>query len=384
MKFKLNPTLYTALAVLSVVGLTTAGCAKSAGTGDIKFGEYSSLTGTTATFGQSTHKGLELAVAEINAAGGIDGRKIKLITEDTQSKPEEAVTAVNKLIHRDKVDVVIGEVASSRTLAAAPICQTNQVPMVSPASTNPDVTKKGDYIFRVCFIDPYQGSVLATFATKTLKANRVAVLKDVRNDYSIGLTTYFKKTLAKLGGSVVAEQAYGEGDTDFKAQLTAIKAANPQVVFVPGYYTEVALIVKQARELNITVPFIGGDGWDSSKLIEVGGDAMNGCYYSNHYSADSTDLAVQAFVKKFQAQYKETPDALAALGYDAGKIVASAIKRAGTADKTAVRDMLADTKDFAGVTGKITIDKDRNAAKSAVIVAIKHGKVQFQESVSAE
>lgn len=367
-----------------MVGLLVTGCAKSDDKNVIKIGEYSSLTGTTATFGQSTHKGLELAIAEINAAGGVNGKKLKLITEDDQSKPEEAVTAVTKLIHRDKVDIVIGEVASSRSLAAAPICQSNATPMISPSSTNPEVTQKGDYIFRVCFIDPYQGSVLATFAAKSLKANQVAILKDVKNDYSIGLTAFFKKTYATLGGKVVAEQAYSEGDTDFKAQLTAIKAKNPQVIFVPGYYTEVALIVKQARELNITVPFIGGDGWDSSKLIEIGGAAMDGCYYSNHYSADSNDPAVKKFVADFKAKYNETPDALAALGYDAGKIAADAMRRAGTADKTAVRDMLATTKDFAGVTGKITIDKDRNASKSAVIVAIKGGKTLFQESVSAE
>jgi branched-chain amino acid transport system substrate-binding protein len=375
---------FSALAILGVA-ILLFGCGKSGSKGDaaeIAVGEYSSLTGTTATFGTSTHRGIEMAVEEANATGGVIGKKIKLLTEDTQSKPEEAALAVQKLINRDNVTAILGEVASSRSLAAAPICQSNGVPMISPGSTNPEVTKKGDYIFRVCFIDPFQGEVLAKFAYNSLGLRKVATLKDVKNDYSVGLAQYFHETFTKLGGEVIGEQAYSEGDNDFKAQLTALRALNPEAVFVPGYYTESALIVKQARELNMTMPFFGGDGWDSDRLIEIGGDAMNGTYFTNHYSADDTTAAVQAFVSKYRSKYdNQTPDAMAALGYDAAAILFDAIKRAGSTDKAKIRDALAATKDFPGVAGKTTIDPERNARKSVVIIAIKDGKQMFYESV---
>ncbi len=376
--------LFAAVAILALLVLA-AGCGKSGSSADaneILIGEYSSLTGTTATFGISTHRGIIMAVEETNAAGGVLGKKIKLITEDTQSKPEEAALAATKLITRDNVVTLIGEIASSRSLAAAPICQENKVPMVSPGSTNPEVTKKGDYIFRVCFIDPFQGEVLARFAYNSLGLRKAAILKDVKNDYSVGLAQYFEATFTKLGGQVIGTQAYSEGDNDFKAQLTALKATNPEAVFVPGYYTESALIVRQARELNMTMPFFGGDGWDSDRLIEIGGDAMNGTYFTNHYSADDTASIVQNFVKKYRSQYdNQTPDAMAALGYDAGMIVFDAIKRAGSVDKAKIRDALAATKDFPGVAGKTTIDADRNARKSVVIIAIDHGKQFWRETV---
>lgn len=353
-----------------------------AGTQDeILIGEYGSLTGTTATFGQSTDHGLKLAVEEINIAGGVLGKKIALLVEDDQSKPEEAATAVTKLITRDKVKAIVGEVASSRSLAAAPICQQFKIPMVSPASTNPEVTKKGDYIFRVCYIDPFQGEILARFTYNSLGLKKAAILKDVKNDYSVGLAHYFKEAFTASGGSVVAEQAYSEGDSDFKAQLTALKAAGPEVIFVPGYYIEAALIVKQARELNMTMPIVGGDGWDSSKLVEVGGQALNNTYYSTHYSPDDTSAAVQNFVAKYRARFNEMPDAMGALGYDAGRILFDAIRRAGSTDGPAIRDALAATRDFPGVTGKITIDKDRNALKSLVIISIMDGKLKYKETI---
>lgn len=371
---------------ISLAGLT--GCApqtgKAAASGnqnEIVIGEFGSFTGTTASYGQSTHDGVKMAFDEINKAGGVLGKQIKLISEDDQSKPEEAAMAVSKLISRDKVVAVIGEVASSRTLAAAPIAQREKTPLISPASTNPEVTRKGDYIFRICFIDPFQGSVIAKFAKNTLKANNVVILKDVKNDYSIGLSQFFTKTFTELGGKIVGEQAYSEGDVDFKAQLTAIKAMKPEAIILPGYYTEAALIIKQARELNINVPFIGGDGWDSAKLFEIGGKAINGCYYSNHYSYESKDPLTQDFVKKFTERYKRTPDVMAALGYDDAKIVADAIKRAGSIDKAKIREALAATKDFAGVTGKITIDKDRNANKSAVMLEIKNQVAVYKETI---
>jgi branched-chain amino acid transport system substrate-binding protein len=368
--------------VLTVVlMLLVITCGSSTNQNEILIGEYSSLTGTTATFGQSTHRGLMMAVQETNDSGGVLGKKIKLITEDDQSRPEEAATAVTKLISRDKVVAVIGEVSSSRSLAAAPICQANQIPMVSNASTNPEVTRKGDYIFRVCYIDPFQGEVLAKFVFNSLKLKRVAVLKDIKNDYSIGLAQFFEENFGALGGEVVAVQAYSEGDADFKAQLTALKGSEPEAVIVPGYYTEAALIVKQARELNMNMPIIGGDGWDSGKLVEIGGAAMENTYFSTAYTADDPDPVVQNFAGKYKSLYKDIPDAFAALGYDAGMILFDAIRRAGGIDGAGIRDALVATRDFRGVTGLITIDKDRNARKSIVIITVVNGKLTYKETI---
>ncbi len=376
---RLMPWLISGMAVVAL-GLW-AGCGGGSTSNDIPIGEYSAMTGTTATFGQSTHRGLMMAVDEINAAGGVLGRKIRLLTEDTQSKPEEAATAVTKLISRDGVKAVIGEVSSSRSLAAAPICQANNIPMVSNASTNPEVTKKGDYIFRVCYIDPFQGEVMARFVYTTLGLRKVAILKDIKNDYSIGLAQYFEETFLKLGGEVVATQAYSEGDIDFKAQLTALKGAEPEAVIVPGYYTEAALVVKQARELNMTMPFVGGDGWDSAKLVEIGGASMNNTYFSTAYTADDPDSVVQNFVKKYTTRYNDKPDAFAALGYDAGLILFDAIRRAGSVEGAKIRDALAATRDFRGVTGTITIDRDRNARKPIVIIAVVDGRMTYKETI---
>jgi branched-chain amino acid transport system substrate-binding protein len=364
-----------------LVGIFVVSCGGGGNQNEILIGEFGSLTGTTATFGQSNHNGLTLAVDEINSAGGVLGKKIRLLTEDDQSKPEEAATAVTKLITRDGVKAVIGEVASSRSLAAAPICQDNGIPMVSPGSTNPEVTRKGDYIFRVCYIDPFQGEVLAKFAFNSLGIRNAAILKDVKNDYSVGLAQFFQETFRSLGGNIVATQAYSEGDSDFKAQLTALKAANPEAVFVPGYYTEAALVVKQARELNMNMPFLGGDGWDSSKLLEIGGDALNGTFFSTHYASDDTNFIVRNFVTKYKERYNGIPDAMGALGYDATLILIDAIGRAGSTQGAAIRDALASTRNFVGVTGTITIDENRNAKKSAVIIAVKDNRLQYKETV---
>jgi branched-chain amino acid transport system substrate-binding protein len=373
--------IYAFAAIVLIFLAAISGCGKKAAQDEILIGEFSSLTGTTATFGQSTHRGLLMAVDEINGSGGVLGKKIRLLTEDDQSKPEEAAMAVTKLISRDGVRALVGEVSSSRSLAAAPICQANGIPMVSNASTNPEVTKKGDYIFRVCYIDPFQGEVMAKFVWNTLHLSRVAILKDVKNDYSIGLAQFFEETFTKLGGRVVATQAYSEGDADFKAQLTALKAADPEAVIVPGYYTEAALIVKQARELNMVMPFMGGDGWDSSKLLEIGGAAMNNTYFSTAYTADDPNPVVQNFVGKFKALYNETPDAMAALGYDAGKILFDAIGRAGSVEGAKLRDALAATRDFPGVTGVISIDAERNARKPAVVIAVVDEKLTYRETI---
>jgi len=360
-----------------------AGSAAPAATGPIKIGEFASLTGKEAAFGQSSHKGTVLAIEEINAAGGVLGRKVELLTEDNQSKQGESATVVKKLISRDNVVAILGEVASGRSLEAAPICQQNKIPMVSPSSTNPKVTEMGDYIFRVCFIDPFQGTVMARFAKNTLKAKNVAVLYDTGAAYSVGLADYFKQGFTAAGGKIVADQKYGSGDKDFKAQLTAIKAAGPDAIFVPGYYTEAGLIVMQARQLGLTVPLFGGDGWEAPELIQIGGKALEGTYYSTHYSPESTDPAVQNFVKKFKAHFKdEVPDAMAALGYDSAMVLADAMKRAGTTDGTKVRDMLAATKDLPGITGKTTIDAQRNATKPAVIISVKDGQFKYVETIA--
>ena len=359
-----------------------AGGTNIAPTGPIKIGEFASLTGKEAAFGQSSHKGTVLAIEEINAAGGVLGRQVELISEDNRSTAGESATIVRKLISRDQVVAILGEVASGRSLEAGPICQQNKIPMVSPSSTNPKVTETGDYIFRVCFIDPFQGTVMAKFAKNTLKAKNVALLVDNAAAYSVGLAKYFREQFTQDGGTVVIEQKFSSGDKDFKAQLTAIKATQPQAIFVPCYYTEAGLIAVQARQLGLTIPLFGGDGWEAPELLQIGGAAMEGTFYSTHYSAEDAAPAVQEFVKKFKAKFKgEVPDAMAALGYDSANVLADAMKRAGTTDGAKVRDALAATKDFEGVTGRTIMDAQRNATKPAVIITIKGGKFQYVETI---
>ena len=368
------------LAALCVVSLTA--CKGSSEGGEIVIGEYGSLTGSTATFGISTKNGIEIAVDEANKAGGVLGKQIRVIVEDDQSLPQEAQTVVTKLINKDHVIALLGEVSSSRTLAAAPTAQDAKIPMISPSATNPEVTKKGDYIFRVCFLDPFQGYVMAKFATNTLKIKNVAILRDIKNDYSVGLAEAFTENLKKMGGNIVANESYSEGDTDFSAQLTSIRSKNPEAIFVPGYYQEVGLIARQARKLGITVPLMGGDGWDSPKLTEIGGDALNGSYYSNHFSVYDPSPAIQNFVSEYKNRYGSVPDALAGLGYDAARVLIDAIKRADSTEPSKIRDAIAATKDFPGISGKITIGKDRNAVKAAVVLQVKDGKVPPVESIA--
>jgi branched-chain amino acid transport system substrate-binding protein len=361
--------------------LLLASCAKPSAT--IKVGEYASLTGKEAGFGQTSHHGIVLAVEEVNAAGGVLGQKLELITEDDQTKGGESATAVKKLISRDKVIALLGEVSSSRSLEAAPIAQASHVPMIAPAATSEKVTQVGDYIFRVCFIDPFQGKVMAKFAKDDLKAKRVAILASVSNAYSLGLAKVFKETFVANGGEVVAEKSFGEGDKDFRAQLTAVKAVPVDAVFVPSYYTEAALIIRQARDLGITVPFFGGDGWEDSQLLAIGGEALNGCYYSTHFSAQNTDPIVAKFVEKYKARWNgEIPGAFSALGYDAVHVLVDALQRAGTTQEPQLRDALAATKNVPGVTGVTTLDQDRNASKPATIIAIRGGKTEFYKTVA--
>jgi branched-chain amino acid transport system substrate-binding protein len=365
--------------------MTLVSCNKGGGPSaeGIPIGEYASMTGNTATFGQSVHSGAALAIDEINSTGGVLGKQLNLISEDDQSKTEDAAAAVQKLINRDQVVALLGEVASGRSKAGGPIAQQSKIPMISPASTNEDVTKIGDYIFRICFIDPFQGEAMAHFAMNSLSKKRAAILVDMKSDYSVGLAKSFRETFSKAGGQIVSEQSYGSGDKDFHAPLTSIRGFEPDVIFVPGYYTEVALIVRQARELGLTVPIIGGDGWDSPELTKGAEQAFNNTYFSNHFATEDPDSIVQDFVKKYQKKYSQLPDAMCALGYDAARILADAIKRAGSTDHQKLRDAIATTKDFAGVTGKITIDPERNASKPLTILKIVDGKFHFAQRIGA-
>lgn len=345
----------------------------------IPIGEYGSLTGTTATFGQSAHEGLMLALDQINGSGGVLGKQIKPITEDDRSLSDEAVNAVSKLINRDKVVAVIGEVASSRSLSGAGVCQSAGVPMLSPASTNPQVTQAGDYIFRICFTDDFQGKINAEFAVDQ-GWKRIAILTDVANDYSKGLASAFKANFPS--SQIILEANFKEGDKNFEAQLNQIKEQNPDAVYVPGYYTEVNLILGQARRLGLTVPFFGGDGWDSPSTL-ANPDAK-GCFYSDHYSADDPRPETRKFVEAFKAKYKREPDAMAVLGYDAMGVMAQAIKNAGKAEPKAIRDALANIKNYPGASGEITIDKNRNASKPIVILKVNNNKAEIAKTYAPQ
>jgi branched-chain amino acid transport system substrate-binding protein len=347
----------------------------------IKVGHYGSLTGSEATFGQSTSNGVKLAISEFNAGGGLNGRKIELIEYDTKGDAKEAGAVVTRLVSRDHVAAVLGEVASGLSLAGAPVCQQAGVPMISPSSTNPRVTKVGNMIFRVCFIDPFQGFVCAKFAYEDRHAKRAAILQDQAAPYSVGLADEFEKAFKKFGGEIVTRQSYNGGDQDFNARLTTIRGDNPDIIFVPGYYTDVANIAIQARKLGITVPLLGGDGWDSSKLAEIAGKAVEGCFYSNHYSQDDPSPEVQGFIRKFQDEYGNVPDGLAAMGYDAARLLFDAMKRAKSLEGQDLAAAIAATKDFKGVTGNITIDAERNAVKAAVIVEMKGGSPHYVTTV---
>ena len=386
-------TLGSAVLCLALLALPL-GCAKKEN--EIVVGEYGSLTGPTATFGISTKNGIELFIDNMNAAGGIGGTKVRVIVEDDQSRPEEAATAVSKLIDQDGVIAVLGEVASSRSMAAAPICQAAGVPMITPSSTNPKVTEFGDNISRVCFIDPFQGQMIAKFAKERLNFTRGAVFRDIKNDYSVGLANYFTEAFHALGGTVISDESYSEGDQDFKAQLTVLKSKKPQFLMVPGYYTDVGLIARQAREIGLDVPMLGGDGWVSDELLEIAQGSLNGSYMVNHYWVDDPNPAIQKFVNDYRTRYGgATPDGLAALAYDAAGVLVAALDRlrqedpegfrtlqgprndAQKAARAKLKDFINATKDFPGVTGKITLDASRNAVKPAVFVGIKDGKYEF-------
>lgn len=370
--------------ILLLAGLSFSACGEAeVDDSIIKIGHFASLQGDIATFGQQTDNGIKLAVEEINASGGVLGKQIKLITEDSRSTTQDAGSAAEKLISKDRVLVLLGEVASSLSLVAAPIAEREQVPMVTPASTNPEVTvaKNGTvrkFVFRVCFIDPFQGKVMAMFAYNNLGARKVAILSDNANDYSVGLSKNFRVAFESMGGEIVVETAYEAKQVDFKSQLTEIREANVDAIYVPGYYTEVSLIAEQARDLGVEQPLMGGDGWDSPELVKGKfAESLEGCFFSNHYSVEDTTAVVKAFTDKYTEVYGELPGAMAALGYDAMYIVKDAIERAGVADPLKVRDALESTSGFSGITGLITINENHNAEKSAVVLQIKGGKFTY-------
>jgi branched-chain amino acid transport system substrate-binding protein len=358
-----------------------AAAPKPTGDDGILIGEVGSLTGSEAAFGISTRNGIDIAIDEANEAGGVKGKKLAVRVYDDQSKPEEAGSAVTRLITQDKVKLILGEVASSNSLAMAPKAQEAKVPMISPSSTNESVTQVGDYIFRACFIDSFQGYAMAKYAREELKFNTAAILKDVKSAYSVGLTEVFERKFSEMGGKVVGIESYSKGDSDFRAQLTALKKLKPQGLYIPGYYNDVGAIAQQAEELGLKTVLMGGDGWDGPPLFELGGKAIEGSYVSNHYSAEDPSPVVQNFIKKYQERYKVVPDSLAALGYDSARMGIEAMKRSASLEGPALRDAIAQTKDFPGVAGTISINAKRDAEKPAVVLQVKDGKFRYVATV---
>ena len=374
------------VSLIVVVGLLLTGVLPVYGAETIKVGLIAPLTGNIATFGQSVDKAARMAVDEINEKGGVLGAKIELIVEDNQGKPDESANIARKFIEQNKVLAIIGPVISSNVLAVAPIAQQSKVPLITPTGTNPRITQVGNYIFRACFIDDFQGTVMASFARSELPkgANTAAILYEKTSDYSIGLAKYFKESFQSLGGKIVAEESFSSGDQDFSAQLTKIKGKNPDVLYVPSYYDTAGLIIKQARELGIMIPILGGDGFDSPQLAELAGkENLKDCYFSGHFFSGSSAPEVKRFVANYKKRYNAVPDMLGALGYDAVYMLADAIKRAGKIDRDAIRDALAATKGLKLVTGTITLDENRNPIKSAVIVGFdSNGNQVYKTTVS--
>jgi branched-chain amino acid transport system substrate-binding protein len=353
----------------------------SSGSDEIKIGNINPVTGEAATFGASSKNGAILAAEEWNARGGLLGKKIKLVFSDDKGDPTEGATAFTKAIQQDKVVAVLGGITSRVALAGAPICQEAKIPLLTPTATNEKVTEAGDYVFRSCFIDSFQGGVAAKFARGELKLSRAAVIYDVGSDYSKGLAENFKAAFEAAGGSVSDMEAHPSGASDFKAQLTKIVQGKPDAIYIPDFYNDVALIAKQARELGFKGAFIGCDGWDSPELVKIAGDAIEGGVFTNHYAKDDTRPMVQEFVKKYEAKFNVEPDALSVLAYDGANILFDAIRRAGKTDGAAIRDALAATK-IDTVTGSISYDSKRNPIKSVVMVEIKGGRQVYRATVN--
>lgn len=385
--------LASSIVVAALTGCGSKDSDSSSGTDDskeIKLGMNLELSGAVASYGQGIEKGAQLAIDEINADGGIDGKQIKVVKVDNKSDAAEATSAAIKLATKDKVVAQIGSATSGDTLASVQIANKNKMPIIGPSATSETVTvdektgKVNDYAFRTCFIDPFQGKIAATFATETLNAKKVAIFADSSSDYAKGLAKSFKETIESLGGEVVAEEAYVAKDTDFKSTLTRLKSKNPDFIYIPGYYEEVGLIVKQARDAGITAPLMGGDGWDSPKLVDLaGGEALNDTYFTNHYSAEDPDEKIQKFVTSFKKENSDkTPDAFNALGYDTVYWLKDAIERAGSTDGEKVQKALAETKDLSLVTGNLTLDENHHPIKTATVLEFKDGKQVFNSKVN--
>ena len=346
------------------------------------------LTGNVANYGKSTLSGLKLAVDQVNKAGGVNGKQLVVVESDNKSEPAESGNSVTKLITQDKVVAVVGPATSGCVFAATPVVTSNKVPLIAPCATAPAITVDNgqvkEFIFRACFIDPFQGRVMAEFADKTLGVKNVAILHDASSDYSKGLAEVFEKTLNEKGGKVVAKEAFLSKDIDFKAALTKIKAANPEAIYIPGYYEEVAKIIKQTREIGLNVPLIGCDGWDSPKLVEIAGpEALNNTYFSSAFSVQDQTESVQKFIADYKAMYQKDPDIFCMQGYNAGLVLADALKRAGDgADGTKLAAAIAATKDLPVASGKLTYDKDHNPIISAIIIEMKDGVQSFKEKIS--
>ncbi|MDR4925407.1 ABC transporter substrate-binding protein [Peribacillus simplex] len=376
-----------ALAGCSGDSKTSSSSGGSSKSGDtIKIGANLELSGGTASFGQSAADGLKLAIAEINKEG-IDGKKLEIVKVDNKSDAAEATSGSIKLVSQDKVVAVVGSATSTNTLAQVQVAQDNKVPLLTPTATNPDITNKAgklnDYVFRTCFIDPFQGTVAANFASDEIGAKTAAIYVDSASDYSKGLAAAFKEAFTAKGGKIVAEEAYVTKDTDFRSTLTRIKSAKPEFVFLPGYYEEVGLILKQAREDGIDLPFMGGDGWDSPKVVEIAGaEALKNTYITNHYSPEDEDAKIQDFVAAFKKEYDKTPDAFAALGYDTGYYLADAIKRSGDASPEKIRQALEDVKDLQLVSGTLNLDENHDPIKSATILEYVDGKQTFKTKIN--
>jgi len=360
--------------LLVLAALLACSKKEDGGSGPIKIGHFASMTGAQATFGISTDRAIQLAIKERNAKGGVKGRMIELKTIDDAGKQSEAATAVTRLINDYGAVAILGEVASSLSLAGGPIAQKSKIPMISPSSTNPDVTAIGDYISRVCFLDDFQGWVVAKFAFENLKAKKAAVLYDQAQAYSSALGKFFEEAWTEMGGTITVKAAYTGGNLEISSQLQQLAGSESDVIFLPGYYSDAATIIRKAREAGIKATFIGGDGWDSEELSKIAGNALDGNYFANHYSPLEDRPDVKNFVAKYKAEYKAEPDGLAALGYDAALLLFDAMERAKSLAGPDLRDAINQTKNFTGVTGTFSIDAKRNAKKSAVIIGIKDGK----------
>lgn len=344
-------------------------------------GAFLPLSGNQAAFGRATVDGIKLAVSQINAAGGLAGRPVHLVVRDTDSQGTEAAQIVRRLVVDDKVVALLGEIASENSLKAAPVAAELGIPMISPGSTHADVTKAGPGIFRVCFVDPFQGRVMSKFAA-SIGVAKAAVLFDPSDHYSATLAASFEEDFKARGGTICAKETYSPGASDFTLQLQAVKAGQPEVIFLPAYFPQAAAIIKQARPLGIDQPFIGTDGWESPDFLKTGGKAVNNCYFVSHFSAEEPSGRTKTFVAAFKNAYGTEPLALAALGYDAMNFLADGIQRAGTTEASALRTALAATKDFPGVTGMITLDANRNPSKSAIVLRVEDGKFSYLETVS--